>query len=185
MTDSPDDLITPHLPAVWRLARVLCRSAGEAEDLVQDAFLAAWRRRTDLRDPGAARAWLLRVTVNTHRDDRRRDASRRRRAERAAVDPSSPVGRAAAAAETPRSELGELQTLATRAMAELPERQREVLHLSAVEGLDHAAIARILNISPSNVGSTLTIARRRVAERLAAAATPGRATTPASPGARR
>jgi len=170
MTHPQDELLTRHLTAVWRLARVLSRSASDAEDLVQDVFLTAWQRRADLRDPAAARAWILRITVNTHRDGLRRRSARRRATERAAMDPASPVGRTTAG---PAAESGkmtrDLERVAAEAMAALPPRQREVLHLAAVEQLDHAAIAGILDLSPGNVRSTLSIARGRVAEAIDAA----------------
>lgn len=57
-------LVAPHLPAMLRVARVIV-GADDAEDVAQDALTSAWRRRDDLRDPAAVRAWLLRITVNT------------------------------------------------------------------------------------------------------------------------
>lgn len=186
MTSEADELITPHLPAIWRLARVLTTSSAEAEDLVQDAFLAAWQRRTDLRDPGAARAWLLRITVNEHRDGLRRRTAGRRAAERAAREPASAVGRTVAEEGDSPAALGELERVAAAAMAALPARQREVLHLAAVEGLDHAAIANILGLTRGNVRSTLAIARERVgAEIDAARGVDAAAAAPARAGGRR
>ncbi len=173
MPDPVDELIADHLPAAWRLARVLADSPAEAEDLVQDAFLAAWRRRRDLRDPRAARAWLLRIVVNEHRDGRRRAAVRRRSAARAAADPASPIGRTETRPAASPDERGELERLAADAMAALPPRQREVLHLVAVEGLDRATVAEVLGLTPGNVGATVAIARRKVAAAIAAAEEPG------------
>jgi RNA polymerase sigma-70 factor, ECF subfamily len=77
MTDlrEPDQLATRlAIEAPWlvRLASRLTRDPLEAEDLVQETVVAAWRRRGQLRDPGALRAWLRRSLVNRVIDRSRR-----------------------------------------------------------------------------------------------------------------
>lgn len=59
-------VILPHLDAAHNLARYLCRDADAAEDIVQEAFLRAFRGFADYRG-GSARAWLLTIVRNCHR----------------------------------------------------------------------------------------------------------------------
>ncbi|MGJ4857936.1 sigma-70 family RNA polymerase sigma factor [Labrys sp. La1] len=59
-------VILPHLDAAHNLARYLCRDADIAEDIVQEAFLRAFRGFADYRG-GSARAWLLTIVRNCHR----------------------------------------------------------------------------------------------------------------------
>lgn len=67
----------------YRLARAILLDDGEAEDAVQEASLAAWRRRGSLRDEGRFDAWFDRILVNQCRDQLRR----RRRAVKLAAPP--------------------------------------------------------------------------------------------------
>src|SRR5438067_2836878 len=66
------DLLDEWVPRVYRFALRLCRDRHAAEDLTQETFLRAWRRRGRLRDERAARAWLFRITANLWRDQVRR-----------------------------------------------------------------------------------------------------------------
>jgi RNA polymerase sigma-70 factor (ECF subfamily) len=63
-------LVTPHLTAMLRVARAMV-GTDDAEDAAQEAVTRAWQRRAELRDPAAARSWLLRITVNVCHNWRR------------------------------------------------------------------------------------------------------------------
>jgi RNA polymerase sigma-70 factor (ECF subfamily) len=79
-----------HLTQAWRLARAIVQDDAEAEDLVQEACLVAWRKHGALRDPERLEAWFDRIVVNLCRDRLRR-RRRGRQAEQAVwVDPSPP-----------------------------------------------------------------------------------------------
>ena len=74
---TPDEfapVVLPHLTAMQRVARAMVGSA-EAEDVVQEAVTRAWQSFATLREAGAARAWLLRITVNLCHNWRRRVAN--------------------------------------------------------------------------------------------------------------
>jgi RNA polymerase sigma-70 factor (ECF subfamily) len=62
------ELIDLRLEEAYRLAAFILADPSEAEDAVHDAALAAWRHRTDLRDPDRSSAWFRRIVVNTCRD---------------------------------------------------------------------------------------------------------------------
>lgn len=64
-----------HLDAAYRLARVILRDSGEAQDATHDAFLQAWRKWSTLRDPGRFDQWFDRILVNSCRN-RLRHAAR-------------------------------------------------------------------------------------------------------------
>ena len=58
-----DDLVANHADAVYRYALRLTRSRDQAEELTQETLLRGWQRRGKLREPAAARVWLLRIGV--------------------------------------------------------------------------------------------------------------------------
>src|SRR5271154_2883453 len=70
-----EQLFLPHLDAAYNLARLLTRNAHDAEDVVQEAYLKAFRAFPDFRG-GAARPWILTIVRNTSftwlRDNRAR-----------------------------------------------------------------------------------------------------------------
>jgi len=62
------------IDAAYRTASLILRDRASAEDAVHDAFVLAWRRRENLRDPAAAGAWFGRILVNACRDRLRRES---------------------------------------------------------------------------------------------------------------
>jgi RNA polymerase sigma-70 factor (ECF subfamily) len=131
-------------------------ASSVADDVVADTFLVAWRRLDDVPDP--ALPWLLGVARRLLANQRRRD------------------GRAAALRErlvhcTPApgavDELSEPDSRAWLALRELSDADREVLTLSAWEGLSAAEIAVVLDVRPNTVSVRLHRARRRFAAALA------------------
>ena len=125
------------------VAAAVTGDAGEATDVVQDAFATALRKRRRFRATGTLEGWIWRIVLNKARD-------RRRRSRRKAF-----VG----TAESPVSTNGYEADAAVRVMlARLPERQREAVFLRYYADLDYAAIAELLGISTGTVGATLTAA---------------------------
>jgi RNA polymerase sigma-70 factor (ECF subfamily) len=155
------DRLEGWVPRVYRFALRLCDDPATAEDLTQETFLRAWRRRDRLRDDRAARAWLFRIAANLWSDWARRGRS--------------PVARAAPLADTaPANALGPERLAADReelgralaALDGLPPRQREVLYLSACEGLTPGEVAGVLGISVESAKANLSLARKKMRERL-------------------
>jgi RNA polymerase sigma-70 factor (ECF subfamily) len=152
-------LVLPHLDAAHRLARWLCRSPSDADDIVQEAFMRAYRAFDSLRSPDA-RAWLLAIVRNCHLSAL---AERRRRGHEPLTEeheaPPEPAG--AAAPSEPESasiERDERRTLA-RLIAELPEEQREVLLLRELEDMSYREIAEVAEVPIGTVMSRLARAR--------------------------
>ena len=155
------DLLDEWVPRVYRFALRLCRDRHAAEDLTQETFLRAWRQRGRLRDGRAARAWLFRITANLWRDQVRRG--------RLPVARAGPLdGAAPGRAEPPERRAADREELA-RALAALdalPPRQREVLYLSACEGLAAAEVAAALGISAAAAKASLSLARQALRRQL-------------------
>jgi RNA polymerase sigma-70 factor (ECF subfamily) len=149
------------VPRVYRFALRLTNDPDAADDLTQETFLRAWRRRDRLRDPAKARVWLFRVTANIWRDRLRRGRSPMARAGPLAdsdLDHVPAPDRVAAG----RDDLSR----ALDALAGLPPRQREVLYLSACDGMPPAEVAAVLGISPDAAKANLSLARRAIRRQL-------------------
>jgi RNA polymerase sigma-70 factor (ECF subfamily) len=65
-------LLDAHLGPAYRLARAILLDEGDAEDVVQEACLIAWKKQAALRDPDRVEAWFDRIVVNLCRDRLRR-----------------------------------------------------------------------------------------------------------------
>jgi RNA polymerase sigma-70 factor (ECF subfamily) len=158
VTQPPFDALEAHVGMVYRYAMRLVGRADLAEDIAQETLLRAWRRRRDLREPSAARVWLLRIATNVWNDWLRQKKFR----PQAIVD-DQPCPRPAA---TVRTEQQEHVALALAAMDDLPPRQRQVLYLATCEELSHAEVAEVLGISLASVKSNLSLSRREMRRRL-------------------
>ncbi|HET7695983.1 MAG TPA: sigma-70 family RNA polymerase sigma factor [Vicinamibacterales bacterium] len=124
----------------------------DVEDLVQDVFLAAWRRLDDLRDPAAFGGWIARIARNRATDSRRRSAD--------FVElPADLQGPGAASAELEAH-------AALDAIRALPEAYRETLLLRLVEGLTGPEIAERTGLTPASVRVNLHRGMKLLRERL-------------------
>lgn len=142
------------------LVRYLTRRLGDrdwAEDVAQETFVRALRQETIVNE----RAWVFAVAHNLVRDGARRDARNRRQLELMAAEVRETEGEEPDDAMTP--DRAERLRLARQALAALTERDRQALLLKE-EGLDYQEIADVLEMEKSSVGTTLSRARRRLAE---------------------
>jgi RNA polymerase sigma factor (sigma-70 family) len=153
-----EEALLPHLNAAYNLARWLVRNDYDAEDVVQQAYLRAFRFFRDFRG-GDAQAWLLTIVRNTCYTFLRKNCpqdlttafSEATDGERHnALDPEALI----------------LQTVDSRllreALEELPLNAREVLVLREFEGLCYREIAEVANIPIGTVMSSIHRARERL-----------------------
>jgi RNA polymerase sigma-70 factor (ECF subfamily) len=142
---------------VFRVCLGFSRNIADAEDLCQDAFLKAFARAGDLRQPGSLRIWLLRIARTTCLDH-----SRRMR--RNPIDLADVVPDTAADPRTPEtvSEANESLRRLKEAVQSLPRKQREVFVLREYGGLSYEDLARVLKLRPGTVMSRLNRARRTI-----------------------
>jgi RNA polymerase sigma-70 factor (sigma-E family) len=146
--DAVTELYAAHYRALVRLAALLVRHSGEAEEIVQDAFVAMhakWRR---LRDPHQALGYLRQTVVNRARSSQRRHAVADRHSNATADD----YRRIAPSAEQ-QAMSSDTRARVMDALDRLPTRQREVLILRYYSDLSERDIAATLGISQGAVKS--------------------------------
>ncbi|KIQ16842.1 RNA polymerase sigma factor [Rhodococcus sp. MEB064] len=156
-------IVAAHGPAMFRYARNMLRDEGLAEEVVQDAFVAAWKNLGNYRSDSALRTWLFSITAHKAIDATRRRVPRP--AEEWLFDDA--VSDASDDPEVRATESGFLAEL-RRALASLPQVQRSCWLLREVEGMSHVEIGEVLSMSPSAVRGQVTRARRTLSERMAA-----------------
>jgi RNA polymerase sigma-70 factor (ECF subfamily) len=155
------EFVLPHLDAAYNLARWLVRNGTDAEDLVQEAYLRAWKGFSGFRG-GDGRGWLLAIVRNTCytwlRANRRQEL---------AVEFDEGVhsgfGEDSELPEAERlvAESAGRQTL-EKALQELPAEFREVIVLRELEELSYKEISEIAGVPVGTVMSRLARARSRL-----------------------
>lgn len=153
----------PHLDAAHNLARFLCRDADTAEDIVQEAFLRAFRGFADFRG-GSSRAWILAIVRNCHRSWWQ---ARQRSVRTEPLDAGGEDDSGEERTDLPHDEASPEATLLQRAEAgeirevlgSLPEAFREVLVLREMEDLSYREIADATQTPLGTVMSRLARAR--------------------------
>ena len=158
-----EEAMLPHLDAAHNLARWLLRNEQDAQDVVQEAYLRAFRSFGGFHG-GNGRAWLLTIVRNTSytllKKNRAADFTTFEEELHAPSDESvSPVT---------TLEQNEDAELIKEAINELPAEFREILVLRHQEGLSYKEIADIAQIPPGTVMSRLARARGKLKEYLAA-----------------
>ena len=157
-------MMLPHLDAAYNLAKWLLRNEQDAQDVVQEAFLRAFKSFGGFHGSNG-RAWLLTIVRNTSytllKKKRVADLSPPFDEEIHASGDES----VSAATILERSEDTEL---IREAMDELPAEFREILTLRHQEDLSYKEIADIAQIAPGTVMSRLARARAKLKECLAA-----------------
>jgi RNA polymerase sigma-70 factor, ECF subfamily len=144
-------LLESEIPRLRRYARALTRDATRADDLVQSCLVRAlakshlWQPGTDLR------AWLFTILHNQHVNDVRRAV---REGVTVSVEEVAPV----LPAPSTQGATLQLRDL-DRAMARLPEEQRQVLLLVGLEGMRYEEVAAVLDVPVGTVRSRLSRGR--------------------------
>ncbi len=157
--------VKPELEVCFRVAMSITRSTVDAEDLVQDTLLRAYRAidRFDGRHP---RAWLLTIMRNAQINRTRRMRPGLLR------DPDEAMRVASDDAETAQSGPeehfmgGALDPQVEAAFTDLPDKFRAVVELVDIDGLTYAEAADVLDIPVGTVMSRLSRARRRMRDHL-------------------
>ena len=157
-----ENSVLPHLDAAYNLARWLTRNGQDAEDVVQEACLRAFRFFGGFRG-GDARAWLLKIVRNTCYTQLQNN-----RPQELATTFDEEIHSEDDGSMNPEMLLlrSADSQLLTRALEELPVNFREVLVLRELEGLSYREIAEVSNIPPGTVMSSLSRARERLRQSL-------------------
>ncbi|MGA2500914.1 MAG: sigma-70 family RNA polymerase sigma factor [Tepidisphaeraceae bacterium] len=154
------ELIRRYERAALGVAYAITRDAHAAGDVVQEAFLKAWRSLSGLESAGRFEPWLVGI-VRNKATDHYRSARRRDRQQggelpeiSADADPSDPLRRQ------------ETRRLLADALAGLDETSRMIVSLRYYEGLGGREIGEMLNMSVAAVEMRLSRARRELKEML-------------------
>ena len=151
-----NSLVELEIPRLRRYARALTRANHRADDLVQTTLLRAITK-ADLWQPGTdMRAWLFTIMHNQYVNSVR---SGMREGQIVDIDQMA-SSLAATTDPTSSCQLFELE----RALARLPEEQREVILLVGLEGLSYESAAEILSVPIGTVRSRLSRGRERLRE---------------------
>jgi RNA polymerase sigma-70 factor (ECF subfamily) len=165
-----------HLDSLYRTARRLTRVPADAEDLVQDTYLKAFRA-ADQFEPGTnLRAWLFTILHNTARN-RLRDRSRdivsidSEVVDRAAEGTAAASPQSSRRFETPETALldGTLAPELQAAIDDLPEAFRQAVWLRDVEEFSYAEIAEMLAVPVGTVMSRISRGRHMLFDTLSRA----------------
>ena len=162
-------VVVPHLNAAFNYARWLTKNDADAEDVVQDAAVRAFRFFASLRG-GNPRAWLLTIVRNTWYARVAQRAARPRATEyEEMADPRT------ADQPSPETLLLRRQTIdrVRQAVESLPTDFREVIVLRELEGMSYKEIAEVVGIPIGTVMSRLARARERLLGLLNPAAAAG------------
>lgn len=148
-------------PKLYRVAFALVGNAADAEDLLQEVYAKLWNMRGQLTDVRSPEAFAVTMTRNVCLDFLRSADGRRKRTEIDKVplrEPDPPPDQRTEA----RDLLGRVREVIDR----LPGNQRQVLRMRAIEEFSLEEIAEMTGLSPGNVRTTLSRARKTVKEQM-------------------
>lgn len=158
-----EELVMPHLDAAYNLARWLTRNEHDAQDVVQEAFLRAFRFFDGFRGTNS-RAWLLSIVRNAGYTWLQKN----RKSELTTEFDEEVHGAEDAGAEVLPSVLNDLdQQMVRQAIEDLPVEFREATILRELEGLSYKEIAEIAQVPIGTVMSRLARARKQLQNLLA------------------
>ena len=156
-----DYLVGKYLRRVVSIAWGVVRNAHDAEDLAQEAFVKAYQNIGRFRAGESFGPWIYRIVTNAALDVRKH----RTKFQHEPIADTAPAARRDDATLPAMS--NELAQHIDLAIEELPEMQRIVARLHLVEEFDHPEIAGMLDLSEGTVRSHLSLARKKLREKLA------------------
>jgi RNA polymerase sigma-70 factor (ECF subfamily) len=156
-------LVIRYRKRIFALALHICGSASEADDITQDVFLKAYRALGEFEGRSQFFTWVYRMTVNRSLNARR---DRARRGEDTLDDPRLELAVAVDARSNPSraAELRQTYARLLRALDSLPADMRTTVILVSLQGLSHAEVAIVANVSEGTIAWRMHEARRRLAE---------------------
>ncbi len=159
--DGYDYLVAKYLRRVVSIAWGVVRNPHDAEDLAQEAFVKAYQNLGRFRAGESFGPWIYRIVTNAALDTRKHRTK----------FPHEPIAESAPAARRDDATLSamtnEIAQRIDAAIEELPEMQRIVARLHLVEEFDHQEIAGMMDLSEGTVRSHLSLARKKLREKLA------------------
>jgi RNA polymerase sigma-70 factor (ECF subfamily) len=158
-TDSSDlqKELAQLVPNLRAFARSLCGNADQADDLVQETLVKAWRSRTSFAPGSNLKAWLFTILRNTFLSERRKRK----------FEVHDSDGKLAMQLSVKGNQSGHMDLLDfSKAFATLPEEQREALILVGAEGFAYEDAALMCGCAVGTIKSRVNRARVKLAELL-------------------
>ncbi|MFC1718758.1 sigma-70 family RNA polymerase sigma factor [Candidatus Poribacteria bacterium] len=164
-TDTFEKVALAHMDSLYRSALYMARNENDAQDLVQDTYLRAYKFFDKFKEGTNCRAWLLRILRNTFVNTIRRD---KRRPQIIHLPEMMDHGVELPADTDPEDWVfGDLfDDDMTAAISELPEEYRTAVLLADVEGLSYKEIADVMDCPTGTVMSRLHRGRGLLREKL-------------------
>jgi len=159
--ESFEKIVLPYLTYLYRVAFCLVRKKKEdAEDLVQETLIKAYKSFHQLKDKEKCRAWLTSILYNTFVDKYRKEEK--------VSTISQPIEESVIYQENPEAEIlrGVMDQEVLEALFELPEKYSTIIILSDIEGISYKEIAEILGVHIGTVRSRLSRGRELLRDRL-------------------
>ncbi len=158
--DAFDHLLHRHTAIVRAYVYRIVGTLSETDDVVQEAFLIAWRQLPTLRDPAAVKAWLMKIA------SREAYAHLRRRPSHDTLDGFDRAAESGLLPEAAAIRNAQLHAL-SEALNALPEPQRRCWLLREVGSLSYTEIAEEMNLPVSTVRGNLSRARASITIQMA------------------
>ena len=149
-----DTLVRAHMEQAFRVAFRVVGHREDAEDLVQEAFLAAYQYLDSFEVGRPFGPWLMRIVLN-------RGANLRRSRARRSMEPET-EGVSDAPSALEESERRDTGRVLRDALATLSERQRQIVTMFDVDGMTSAEIGEMMQLAPGTVRWHLHEARRHL-----------------------
>jgi RNA polymerase sigma-70 factor (ECF subfamily) len=155
-----EELYRRHAGRLFNLAARMLGSQADAEDLLQDIFLAAHRKLDSFKGEAALSTWLYRLAVNQCLDYLRSKAGRTSQRTQSLDDDEA--GAVVVLSPPTGVEVAVTRIDLERAIARLPEGCRAAFVLHDIEGLEHREIAQVLGVAEGTSKSQVHKARLRL-----------------------
>jgi RNA polymerase sigma-70 factor (ECF subfamily) len=163
-------LVEKYQRKLGRLLSRMIRDPAEVEDVVQEAFIKAYRALPNFRNESAFYTWLYRIGINTAKNYLVAMGRRPRAAPEVEVEDAENFedGDELRTIDTPETELMSKQVAKTvnETVAALPEELRTAITLREIDGLSYEEIATLMNCPIGTVRSRIFRARETIAEKL-------------------
>lgn len=152
-------LVETYETSVYRLALRMCGNAHDAEEVAQEAFVAAWKGLPAFRGESKFSSWLYQLTTNAAIDFLRRE--KRHRTATPIEDEPEP-----ATPDTPQQALeeSEVRHALQQALDTLTPEHREIFLLRQMRQLSYEEIGRLLGLESGTVKSRLSRAKKQLRE---------------------
>ena len=152
-------LVQTYETSVYRLALRMCGNAHDAEEVAQEAFVAAWKGMPAFRGESKFSSWLYQLTTNAAIDFLRRE-----KRHRATTPIEDEVDLAAPGTPQQAAEAAEVRQALQQALEALTPEHREIFLLRQMRQLSYEEIGQLLGLESGTVKSRLSRAKKQLRE---------------------